>query len=212
MTKTMTTTPFRRLVCGALFMAILAAAGLSGPALSTARAQEVKPPIILIINRNQILGNSLAGKDIGKQADELRKTIAKELQDEFDSIKKDEESLLAQQTLLAPEVLKQRAEALQARRQKFEVDQQIKNREFQASLQKATAEISKVLEPILMDILKERSASILLERSTILFADPELDITAEAMKRLDEQLKSVKLERVKIELVNKEDAEKKEGD
>lgn len=170
--------------------------------ISSASAQEAAaPPVILVINRNTLLSESKAGKDIAEQAIALRETITKELKDEFDAIKKDEESLLAQQTLLAPEVLRQRAEELQVRGQNFDVHQQVKNREFQASVQKASAEIAKVLEPILTDLITARSATLMLDQSQVMFASPDIDVTAEVMKSLDDKLTKVKVERVKIEVV-----------
>lgn len=170
--------------------------------ISSASAQETAaPPVILVINRNTLLSESKAGKDIAEQAIALRETITKELKDEFDAIKKDEESLLAQQTLLAPEVLRQRAEELQVRGQNFDVHQQVKNREFQASVQKASAEIAKVLEPILTDLITARSATLMLDQSQVMFASPDIDVTAEVMKSLDDKLTKVKVERVTIEVV-----------
>jgi len=169
--------------------------------LSSAWAQDkAAAPVILIINRAVLLSESKAGKNISEQALVLREKITKELQDEFEKIKKDEESLLAQQTLLAPEVLRQRAEELQVRGQNFDVHQQIKNREFQASIQNASAEIAKVLEPILTELIAARSATLLLDQSQVMFASPDIDVTAEVMKKLDDKLKKVKVERVKIDI------------
>ena len=161
---------------------------------------QVTIPIILVIDRAQLLGESEAGKNIAEQAQTLQETIAKELQAEFDELKKEEEQLISQQSLLAPEVLQERAEKLQIKQRDFEVTQQIKNREFQASIAQAQAEIGKALEPILGDIITERSGTILLDRSNVMFAIPDIDVTPVALKRLNESLKEVKVERVKLEV------------
>ncbi len=171
--------------------------GLTVNQLYTSRVEaQVTVPIILVINRAQLLNESEAGKNIATQANTLRETIAKELEDEFQSIKSEEEQLIAQQSLLAPEVLQERAQKLQLRRQKFQVTQQVKNREYQASIAQATGEIGKVLEPILTEMITERSATILIDRAELIFATPEIDVTAEVMKRLNDKLTEVELKRV----------------
>ena len=171
--------------------------GLTVNQLYTSRVEaQVTVPIILVINRAQLLNESEAGKNIATQANTLRETIAKELEDEFQLIKSEEEQLIAQQSLLAPEVLQERAQKLQLRRQKFQVTQQTKNREYQASIAQATGEIGKVLEPILTEMITERSATILIDRAELIFATPEIDVTAEVMKRLNDKLTEVELKRV----------------
>ena len=160
---------------------------------------QVTIPVILVINRAQLLNDSEAGKTVSTQAETLRETIQGELQKSFDELQSEQEQLIAQQSVLAPEVLQDRAQKLDVKRQQFQLDQQVKNREFQASVAKATSEIGKVLEPILADLIRERSATMLIDRSELLFATPDIDVTAEAMKRLNEKLTEVKLERVKVD-------------
>ncbi len=189
-----------RITAAIIGLSTIAVAGAGiGSFIPRAEAQ-VTIPIILVIDRAQLLGESDAGKNIAEQAKGLQETIAKELQGEFDELKKEEEQLISQQSLLAPEVLQERAEKLQIKQRDFEVTQQIKNREFQASLANAQAEIGKALEPILGDIITERSATILVDRSNVMFAIPDIDVTPVALKRLNEKLKEVKLERVKLEV------------
>lgn len=171
--------------------------GLTANQLYTSRVEaQVTVPIILVINRAQLLNESAAGKNIATQANTLRETLAKELEDEFKSIQSEEEQLIAQQSLLAPEVLQERAQKLQLRRQEFQGTQQAKNQEYQASIAQATGEIGKVLEPILTEMITERSATILIDRAELIFATPEIDVTAEVMKRLNDKLTEVELKRI----------------
>ncbi len=181
-----------------LFSLIVVGAGI-GFLMPKADAQ-VTIPIILVLDRAQLLGESDAGKNITEQAKELQELIAKELQEEFDALKKEEEQLISQQSLLAPEVLQERAQKLQIKQRDFEITRQVKNREFQASIARAQNEIGKVLEPILGDIITERSGTILIDRSNIMFAIPDIDVTPVALRRLNEKLQTVKLERVKLEV------------
>lgn len=192
-------TEFITAVVTGLFSVVVLVGMSIGFLIPKADAQ-VTIPIILVLDRAQLLGESDAGKNIAEQAQELQEVIAKELQEEFDALKKEEEQLISQQSLLAPEVLQERAQKLQIRQRDFEVTRQVKNREFQASVARAQNEIGKVLEPILGDIITERSGTILIDRSNIMFAIPDIDVTPVALRRLNEKLQTVKLERVKLEV------------
>lgn len=146
-----------------------------------------------------ILNESDAGKNLAEKAKALRETIAKELETEFADIQNEQKQLEAQVGVVSDDVLAQRTEELRAKVKDYDRKQQLKNREYQASVSQATSTIAKSLQPILTEILKARSATILLDSSQLLFASPEVDITAEAMKKLNEQLKSVDLVRVKVD-------------
>ena len=163
-------------------------------------AQAQNAPVILVVNQAQIISESKAGKDLAGKAQGLQETIAKEIQNEFNTLKKREEDLLAQQTLLSSDVFKERAEKLRVDQQNFEITRQVKAREYQASVAKGRAEIAKAVEPIYADIIKERGATIMVGRSQLIFASPDADVTADVMKRLDDKLTTVAFERVKVEV------------
>lgn len=184
-----------------LSLALLGAASFTSVAtlpLHSAQAQ-VTIPVILVIDRGTILNESDAGKNLAEKAKALRETIAAELETEFADIQKEQKQLEAQVGVVSDDVLAQRTEELRTKVKDYDRKQQLKNREYQASVSKATSTIAKSLQPILTEILKARSATILLDSSQLLFASPEVDITAEAMKKLNEQLQSVELVRVKVD-------------
>jgi len=189
----------RSLVAIALTGALILGGIVVNQAVYDRAEAQVMIPVILVINRAQLLNDSEAGKNVAVQAETLRDAIVSELQVAFDALNKEQEELIAQQAVLAPEVLQERVQKLQVKRQDFQVEQQIKNREYQASVARATNEIGKVLEPILADIIRERSATMLIDKSMLVFSTPDIDVTAEAMKRLNEKLTEVKVERVKVD-------------
>jgi len=183
-----------------LYLALaLFAFGLAVLAPVHKASAQVTIPVILVIDRGMILNESDAGKNLAEQAKTLRETIAKELETDFAEIQKEQKQLEAQVGVVSDDVLGQRTDALRVKVRDYDREQQLKNREYQASVAKATGQISQALQPILTDILKTRSATILLDSSQLLFASPEIDITAEAMKKLNEELQKVELVRVKVD-------------
>lgn len=180
-------------------IAIISAALVGGSVSLSSEAQaQVTIPVILVIDRGRLMSESEAGKNITEQAVVLRETITAELEKKYSEFEKEQKQLEAQVDVISQEVLQKRAEELNSKAQILEREKQMKNREYQASVVKASGKISEALEPILVEILKSRSATILMDKSQVLFTAPEIDITADAMQKLNEAIKEVKLERVKI--------------
>ena len=59
-------------------------------------------------------------------------------------------------------------------------------------------ELNKALQPVVEDILKKKNATVLLEKTAVVFADEEMDITDEIVTALDKKLKTVKVKRVDL--------------
>ncbi len=192
-----------------VFSALLGLAALVVAPLSlvaTANAQEINQKI-LVISKQRIMIESLAGKEIASQAADLLKVVQAEIIAERDQIEKEENDLKEQFAILTPEQRQAKGEALQLRKAKFNSFAQLKEREYQASIAKAQNEIGKILVPILEEIIAERKATILVDQSQLMFSSPDHDITADALLRIDARLKSVKVERVRAEAKQQAKAE-----
>src|SRR5262249_45763677 len=67
--------------------------------------------------------------------------------------------------------------------------------EAQEDLQRAEAQALErekhTLQEILTDLAKERGANIVIDKSVVLLLDTRLEVTEEAMRRLDEKLPSM---------------------
>ena len=60
-------------------------------------------------------------------------------------------------------------------------------------MNQANAEIEKALRPILNAILAERKATVMLDRGVIIVGSVDIDVTANAIQRLDQVLPAVKV-------------------
>ena len=58
---------------------------------------------------------------------------------------------------------------------------------------KAKTELLKNLNPIIQEYMKEKNIRIVLDKKSILLADENLNITQDIVKRLNNKLKSIKL-------------------
>ncbi len=181
--------------------AMLAAAGFAGGAMiSSAEAQSSgKAPVILIVDRAQIVSQTKAGKTIPGQAEDVKKNVEKELEAEADKLKKDIESFQKNASLMSEEVRKQKEQELSGRYQ-YGLPQrvQIMEQAFSAAVQKAQAKILVESQPILKDIVDKRGATILLDRSAVMYAAPETDVTQEVIAALDKKMSTVEVEKVSL--------------
>lgn len=192
------------LIAGA---AALVLAGFTGGAMiSSAEAQRAeKAPVILIVNRAELISQSKAGKTIPGQAETVRDSVAKELEAEADKLRKDIESYQQNASLMSDEV-RQKTEQELAVRQQYGLPQraQIMEQAFTAAVQNAQAKVLVESQPILKDIVDKRGATILLDRAAVMYAAPETDITQEVIAQLDKKMDKVEVQKISLAEIEKQ--------
>lgn len=190
--------------------AALAVAGfVGGSAINGAEAQGAeKAPVILIVDRAQLIAQSKAGKTIPDQANSVKASVEKELAAEAAKLKKDIESFQKNASLMSEEVRQQKGQELEVRRQvSLPQRAQIMEQVFGNAIQQAQTKILLESQPIMKKIVEDRSATILLDRSAVMYAAPETDITQQVLAALDKKIKSVEVEKVSLADVDKAIAE-----
>jgi outer membrane protein len=185
---------------------MLAAAGFGGGALvNNAEAQSAsKAPVILIVNRAQILAQSKAGQTIPDQAEKLKTNVEKELEAEAGKLKKEIESFQKNASLMSDEV-RQKTEQDLAVRSQYGMPQrvQIMEQAFSGVVQQAQEKILIETQPILKEIVDRRGATVLLDRSAVMYAAPETDVTQEVISALDKKFPSVEVQQISLAEIEK---------
>lgn len=195
----------RKLIAMAGVVSIAAAGVAAGLSISGATAQqEGKAPVILIVDRAQIVGDSKAGKTIPAQAQAIEATVRKELEAEAAKLQKDIEAFQKNASLMSDEVREKTERELTVRDQYALPQQaQIMDQAFRAVVQNAQGKILVEARPILQKILDERGATVMLDKSAVLYAAPETDITAQVISELDKKLDKVDVEKITFADVQK---------
>lgn len=159
-----------------------------------ARSGGLPPVIIALFDKEALFRESAAGKDFRKQLEELRNKFQGDLAHQQEELKKKDADLRNRQALLS-------AEAFEAERKKFEAEVQTaqskfeeRNREIQGAIATAEQEIFKATTPILGEIMRQKGATLLLDKAAALISANDFDITSEVVKKLDTQLPKIKLE------------------
>jgi len=149
---------------------------------------------IATVDVQQMLTESDASQSIQKQLKERREKYTKDLRKQEESLRKEEKELVEQKEKLSKDDFAKKRKAFEEKL--FEVRKMTQERK--RSLEKATAEAMKVLRTelfkVVQSIADERNINLVISRQNVVVGEKSLDITEEAMKRLNKELKTVKLD------------------
>ena len=156
----------------------------------TNKPGELPNPVIGILVRNTILTATKVGEDVLRQMQAYTSAARDRLAGERRSI---ENEARAMSSLPEAEQAK-RAQALQAREQRFMAASAREENILKASMATAQNEIGKVMGPIVQDVTKQRGINMVLDRAAINMAvSQEFDLTPEVIKRLDAKMPSLQV-------------------
>ncbi len=182
-------------MCGLLVVAAVAAAGsLILPSQATAQAQQPQGLNILVVDIERIKRESSATVAVRKQIDAQRQTYLAELSQADTKLAQDLEDLRKQRDLLAPEAFEQQRQAVQKQRRDLERRRLSMARALDQAYGRALPDVSRVLDSIVTQVAQERAAALVMRRSAVLVTSSGLDVTAEVLGRLDEQLPAVTIQ------------------
>ncbi len=177
---------------------LAAPAGAPAPAAAGApagaAASAVQTPRIIVIDRQQLLQRSAAGKDIFTQTQTLSKQLETQLRTEETALQSEAVQLQQQLAILAADVRAQREKDFSAKQQAFQGRVQQRQAQIQASFNQAARQVEVALDPILQAIMRERGANMVLDRSAVIVATSDVDVTPLALQRLDRALPRVKVD------------------
>jgi outer membrane protein len=153
--------------------------GLMVSPLFTDSATSAVPanPKIGVIDIEETLSDTPAGKRANDKFEKTRKAKQAELDKRQDELKKASAALDKQKTVLKPEAFKQKSDELQ---QKFVELQQtyVKlERELAADRAKLIQDLLKQAEPLIDKIAKAEGVHVIVDRSATVWVDPAVDLT-----------------------------------
>lgn len=174
------------------------AAAPAAPAAAPAAApKKAGPAVILFVDRGAIVRQSTVGKDMFKQVEALAKKMEADFKPESDKLQADIQALQGQFAVLQPDAREAKKKELETRRASFQKKVQDRQNEIQAGLNKARQDLEAKLGPILEQMMLEKGANLLLDRSMVVLGALDLDMTAVAVQRLDKALPKITVTPVK---------------
>ena len=188
----------RTLAAVATALSLITGPVLAQQAATTPVAPVPSPVVVFILE--QLVSDTVAGKDMGTKINAIAQGIQTELQAEAQAINTERNRLLGtpqNQTQTAP--YRQAEQALAIRFRNFEGLQQRRELELRATRERALLVFSQALDPILKQVMETRNALVVLERGSIAYAVPGVDITADLIRSMDASVSTINVAQVRIQ-------------
>jgi outer membrane protein len=182
----------------ALALASSVSAQAARPATPAAAAPVTQgPPItgLCILSVNQAISTSTVGKFVSDRMNQIVAQVKAELQPEDTAIATDSRALAAKRSTLDQATFNSQAQALEARANALRQKADLRQREVQATEQKSLNRIAQELDPIARQLYEQHRCSILVNRDAVMIANPEMDITSQAVAGLNARIQQFAFER-----------------
>lgn len=159
---------------------------------------------VIVINGAQVRAESKAGLDVvtklsniqGQMQNELQPT-AKDLENHGRAIQLLTANKTPEQVRSDPNLVSQ-IESFGKKREDFEATSNLRSQELQLTERKAWGNFMEALQPVIETVKAEYGADLILDRSTLIFMEPALDVTTRVIELLDEQTPAIAVTREKV--------------
>ena len=145
------------------------------------------------IDFKYVLNESVAGK---KAQDELKKQYnksVKNLNNKEKKLQEEEKELIQQKKIVSADEYKKKVTELRNKvrdlqKEKNQILEKVANQRA-----KAKSELLRNLNPIIKEYMVEKQIRMVIDKKNLILGDENLDITKEIISRLNDKLKSIKL-------------------
>jgi outer membrane protein len=183
---------------GALALASNASAQAARAATSAAQTPVAQGPAIqglCILSVNQAISTSTVGRYVSERMNQIVSQVKAELQPEDTQIATDGRALEAKRSTLDAATFQSQAQALQARVNALREKADLRQREVQATEQKSLNRIAQELDPIARELYQQHRCSVLVNKDAVMIANPEMDITSQAVTGLNARIQQFAFDR-----------------
>jgi outer membrane protein len=148
-------------------------------------------PVIVMVDMQQLVYNSKAGKGVQGQIEKQRQAFSKEVAQQEDDLQKARTELERQRTALPPDQFEAKGRQFQQRLQELDRSVQAKQKAWQAVYSEAMNKVEEGALQVVAEIAAEHQANLVIQKAAVIFGKDGFDITADAMQRLDQRLPAV---------------------
>lgn len=159
---------------------------------------------VVVIDQRKIMRDSRAGKDIQTKMKSIEEQIKRELESTSRSLQSEGKSIESRTKNMTPQAvaadanLKSQVESFYKKAGEFNRTRQVRARELQITERKAWNEFFKALQPVLQEVVNEKSAQIMMDRSSTVYANPSLDASSLVISKLDSRKPTINVVRERL--------------
>lgn len=148
---------------------------------------------IAIVDVLTILENSVAVQSINKEIEKINQNIEREMIQKEEELKKDEEDLFKKRGTISEEDFQKANDNFNEKVSEAQKKKQSRQDSLEKAHAEAMQEVHEATIEIISNLADEYNFNATLPSSYVLFVKSYLDITPEVIKRLNETLKTVKV-------------------
>lgn len=191
-------------ILGGLGAMALAAAASAAMAQARAPAAAGPPvaegpaiPGLCVMSMSGAISQSTVGQYVTSRLKQIGAQVDAELSPEKTSLETEVRAFNAAKPTLDAATAQTRGQALQTRINAFSQKAEIRQREVQATEQKAVNRIAQELDPVVQQVYQQRHCSVLFdrERGSVISANRGMDLTAEAITGLNAKIQQFAFDR-----------------
>jgi outer membrane protein len=149
---------------------------------------------VAVVDLTYIGQNAAAAKAVRAQVDKEEAGYRAEFNKRNNELRAAYQELQGQMGLLGPDAQRDRRVAFEQRAADFEREVDFRKRDVQNRAGIAMKKVEDTLKSVLLDLASERKLSLIIHKDAAPFYQSEMDLTDEAMKRLNAKLPTVKLD------------------
>ncbi len=187
-----------------------AASGVVAIAMSTSAMAQTAPaapaishgaPIagVCIFSSQRAVGSSAVGKAVDARLKTIIAQVNAELTGERTTLDNEAKALDAKKATMDQGVLEQQAAGLQVKANAWQRKGQLRQKEVEATEQKALSRVYQELDPAIKQVYQQRTCGMLVDRESVLLANPAMDITDAVVVALDARIKTLTFDRERLD-------------
>ncbi|MGQ0565086.1 MAG: OmpH family outer membrane protein [Gemmobacter sp.] len=152
--------------------------------------QPPAPPPVLVINQDAMFEQSAFGRGAQARLEAASSALVAENREIEGALEAEERALTARRATLPPAEFRALAEAFNVKVEGIRKAQDTKSRSITRARDEDRQRFFAAAAPVLAEILRERRAVVVLDQSQVVLSLDRIDITAEAIARLDARIGS----------------------
>jgi len=149
---------------------------------------------IYFIDIDFVMNNSLAGKSIIKELNEINKSS----QNKFKKIEKnlldEEKKIISKKNILSKQEYLKEAELFKKKVEDYKLSRNKKINDISVMKNNSQKKLTKILTPILAEYAKKNSISYIIPKQNIIIGKSELDLTKTIIEILNSKIKKINLQ------------------
>lgn len=187
--------------CVATFVLSAGSSAFAQAAAPAAPAVTHGPPIgnICVFSAENAIGVSTVGKYVGTRMQQIVAQVSAELNAEKTAVDNEAKTLEGQRASLDQATFQKRATDLNTKANNLQRKAALRDREVNATEQKAIGRIVTELEPLVRQAYQQKQCSLLLNGAAVTLVNPAMDLTPAVVTALNAKITQFTFDREKLD-------------